>query len=131
MADVMTPNPHSVGSDQPLSAARALLAKHDIRHLPVREGGALVGLISERDILFALAVEEQHGLALKVQELVMPDPYFVSPNTPLRTTLDHMMHAKIGSCLVVEGDQLVGIYTTVDVCRDFSTLLAEKERDAR
>ncbi len=50
----MTPNPDALGPDEEASAAWASLTHHHYRHLPVVEDGALVGVVSMRD-LFALA----------------------------------------------------------------------------
>src|SRR5690242_1905417 len=46
----MTPSPHTIGQDEPLSAAHELMRAHSIRHLPVLEGRALVGLVSLGDL---------------------------------------------------------------------------------
>src|SRR5437879_4833811 len=48
--DYMTPAPHTIGVEQPLAVAAALMQAHHIRHLPVLHGGKLVGILSERDV---------------------------------------------------------------------------------
>ncbi|MHB8882327.1 MAG: CBS domain-containing protein [Thermodesulfovibrionales bacterium] len=48
IANVMTPNPMTLDSNEEVSAAIKLMSENKIRHLPVMEGGRLAGLISYR-----------------------------------------------------------------------------------
>jgi acetoin utilization protein AcuB len=48
--DVMTTAPVTITPDTPISAARHLMQKHAIRHLPVLEDERLVGMLSDRDL---------------------------------------------------------------------------------
>jgi 8-oxo-dGDP phosphatase len=50
----MTPFPWWVDIDEPLLAARELMRQHKVRHLPVKAGGKLVSVITDRDLKFAL-----------------------------------------------------------------------------
>ena len=50
IAAVMTAFPYSVGVDEPITRAQALMAEHDIRHIPVKDDNQLVGVVTERDI---------------------------------------------------------------------------------
>ncbi|WP_448534182.1 CBS domain-containing protein [Parathermosynechococcus lividus] len=53
--DVMTPNPHTVSVDAPISEAARLMVTHHISRLPVLDhDGQLVGIISRHDLLRAL-----------------------------------------------------------------------------
>jgi len=123
--DHMTPSPHTIGSHENLKTARAMLREYGVRHLPVKKGGELIGVLSDRDIYFALAIEEKHDLEIQVEDIIMPDPYTVAPETELSEVVSHMSTQKLGSTLIEENGKLMGIYTTVDVCRDLAELLAE------
>ena len=49
--DVMTNGVVSISLQASISAAQKVMAKHNIRHLPIIEDGLLVGMLSTRDIL--------------------------------------------------------------------------------
>jgi CBS domain-containing protein len=55
LRDVMTPNPLTVSADDGILAAAQLMGDRNLRHLPVVEGGNLVGIVSIRDVLGFLA----------------------------------------------------------------------------
>ena len=46
----MSAGPHTIGREQSLAAAKQLMHKSHVRHLPVLHGGKLVGVLSERDL---------------------------------------------------------------------------------
>ena len=50
VGECMTRNPVSVSADTTLVVAAERMREHGIRHLPILDRGALVGLISERDL---------------------------------------------------------------------------------
>jgi CBS domain-containing protein len=50
IADVMTPRPFSLPSNAPLFEAAQAMARHRFRHVLLMEEGALVGVVSERDL---------------------------------------------------------------------------------
>ena len=54
IGSVMTPFPHVVNVDDSLRLARAVMVEHDVRHLPVKDGDTLVGLLTDRDLKRAL-----------------------------------------------------------------------------
>ena len=51
---VMTPFPYCVQVDDSLVYAREVMVRHQIRHLPVKKGSLLVGVLSDRDLKRAL-----------------------------------------------------------------------------
>jgi CBS domain-containing protein len=65
VADIMTADVVSVAPTTPITECNALMHQHRIRHLPVVEGGRVVGVLSSRDVLDELVAEE----AKQIQEL--------------------------------------------------------------
>jgi CBS domain-containing protein len=51
LRDVMTGSMYTVNMDTSVEQCMALMNTHRIRHLPVIEGGQLVGLVSMRDVI--------------------------------------------------------------------------------
>lgn len=51
VGDVMTPQPLSVSRNDDLEHCLRLMREHGFRHLPVCEGGQLLGFVSLRDML--------------------------------------------------------------------------------
>jgi len=113
----MTICPHSVGVDQPAKVAIEMMRNQGFRHLPVQSGGKLVGVVSERDIQFALAYSESDDSTLKIDDIFTVEPYVVAPETSLKEVAQRMGQDKIGCALIVAGEKLVGIFTTTDACR--------------
>ena len=120
---VMTPFPHSVGVEQDLSIAIAMMDKYEIRHLPVREDGEVVGILSDRDISFALGIDKKDANELLVKEAYTANPYVVNPEEKVKNVAEVMADEYMGCCLIMEGEELVGIFSTVDVCRCLADLL--------
>ncbi len=120
----MTQTPHSIGLDQEVELAHAMLRKYNFHHLPVQEGGRLVGIISDRDIKFASGWNEGAPHKLTVQDVYTPEPFIVEPTAKLSQVLDRMVKDQIGCTLVaIHKDKLVGIFTTTDACRYLASLL--------
>jgi acetoin utilization protein AcuB len=109
---VMTPFPYSVDVASPLSAARAMMREHEIRHLPVTEGGRLVGVLTERESALASRPE-----GARVGEARIQEAYTVELTEPLDRVLLRMARDHLGSALVVKRGKLVGIFTVTDACR--------------
>ncbi|HKT69524.1 MAG TPA: CBS domain-containing protein [Terriglobales bacterium] len=51
VGDVMTPEPLFVGRNDDLEHCLRLMREHGFRHLPICEGGQLLGFVSLRDML--------------------------------------------------------------------------------
>jgi acetoin utilization protein AcuB len=113
----MTPAPHSIGHDQSLSLAHERMRGWGVRHLPVLEGGKLVGLLSQRDALFVETLRDVDPAEVSVEEAMSADVYLVSPETALLEVATAMAEHKYGCAVIMEGTRLAGIFTTVDALR--------------
>jgi acetoin utilization protein AcuB len=117
IGDAMTPQPWTIGRNQTLRTAHAMMRTHGIRHLPVLEHGQIVGVLSQRDLYF---LETINGVDIEsddVNEAMSPDAYAVSPDTPLTEVASTMVERKLGCAVVLERDRVVGIFTTTDALR--------------
>ncbi len=81
----MTPFPWSIDIDAPLSHARAMMTEHDIHHLPVTERGALVGVISEREVALGATIAEARDARSEplVREVCVLHSYTIEDTEPL------------------------------------------------
>lgn len=122
---VMTAFPYSVDIDAPIRAAEEMMAEHQIRHLPVKENGKLVSVVTDRDL--RRAHDPTLGLPptdeLRVRHACVIDAYIVDINESLDNVLLHMAEQHIGSALVTKEGHLVGIFTSMDACRYLGELL--------
>jgi len=122
----MTVLPHTVGVDQTLAQAEKMMSKLQVRHLPVLDGGRLVGILSDRDIKLVESFKDVDAEKVTVDEAYSPEPYIVSPNMPLNTVCETMA-AKRYSCVLIEDNhKLVGIFTWVDALRAFSEMMESR-----
>jgi acetoin utilization protein AcuB len=121
----MTRSVHSVGRKQSLRTAHDMMRKHQIRHLPVLEGGKLVGLVSLRDLTLVEGLPDVDPERVMVEEAMTQVPYTVSRDTELTEAADEMARRKLGSAVVVQREKVIGVFTTVDALRALSDALAE------
>jgi acetoin utilization protein AcuB len=121
IGSVMTPFPYTVQVDDSLLKARALMVEHEVRHLPVKDGDALIGILTDRDLKRAL--DPDLGLPSKeelfVRDVYVSGAYVVDSTVSLDEVLDRLESRHIGSALVTKKGRLVGIFTLMDASRLF------------
>jgi acetoin utilization protein AcuB len=112
----------SIALDAPISRAIELMQEHDIRHLPVLDGGQLVGIVSDRDLSAIETFEPANLTTLSVAEAMTPEPYTVLAGAPLAEVASKMADLKYGCAVLVDAQGgVLDIFTTSDALR----LLAE------
>jgi acetoin utilization protein AcuB len=105
----------SIALDAPLARAIELMQQHGIRHLPVLDGGQLVGIVSERDLTAIEALESTELTSLSVAEAMTPEPYAVPATAPLAEVAKRMAEQKYGCAVIVDGrGGVLDIFTTSD-----------------
>jgi acetoin utilization protein AcuB len=114
--DVMTRSPVAIDVTAPVSKAVALLASLDIRHLPVVDtSGALVGLISDRDVYGEVTPDA-------AASTVMSAPvHCAHPDADIKAIAKLMIDHKIGAVPIVDAkNALVGIVSYIDILRSLT-----------
>lgn len=119
----MTTSPHSIGAEQTLASAHALMRENHIRHLPVLQGGQLLGMLTERDLHLVETLRDVDPTKVTAEEAMSTTIYSVSPTAPLDEVVSTMAEHKYGSAVVMDNGKVVGIFTTVDVCQALAALL--------
>lgn len=123
VTEYMTAGPYAVGPKEPLAEARKLMARHQIRHLPVTTDGKLVGILSERDLQLVWTLAHAPAERLTVEDAMTSDPYTIAPDTPIREAVRQMAQRRIGSAVVVEERRVVGVFTSVDAMHALADVL--------
>jgi acetoin utilization protein AcuB len=134
VGECMTPNPVAIAADASLAEAAELMYQHEIRHLPVidryaSEGqGAVVGLVSERDLAMISSIPGVDKRRVKVTEAMTAGPYVVTPETPLAEVIATMHERKLGTAVVMRPgspDEMLGIFSVVDALAVLRLMLRE------
>jgi acetoin utilization protein AcuB len=109
-----TRNLVSVRADDDLSVAAQIMRWAGVRHLPVLADGAVVGVLTERDLLRYRA-EGGREEGAPVRAYMTGPPHVIGPEDDVAGACAQMVARRIGCLPVVDGDRLVGILTTTDV----------------
>lgn len=117
IGDVMTPQPLTIGREQKLVTAHQMMAENGIHHLPVLDHGALVGIVSQRDLYFVETLAGVDKLTDKVEDAMTVDARTFAPDAALADVAHTMFEEKLGCAVIVERDRVVGIFTATDALR--------------
>jgi acetoin utilization protein AcuB len=100
----------------------------EIRHVPVLQGGVLVGMLSDRDLarldMSRMLVVEgadalRQELATPIIKVMSTDVISIEPDTDLGEIIDLLIEHRIGALPVVQPGtrEVVGIVSYIDVLR--------------
>jgi CBS domain-containing protein len=113
--DVMNKHVITVEPDTPLLEAAQIMADNHIGCLVVVQKGKPIGMVTERDILVAIASEVNIKKS-KVKDIMTHYLITIGPNRPINKAIKLMTENKIKKLPVVdEKGKLVGIITTSDI----------------
>lgn len=137
----MTPDPITISDDAAIDDALKLMRDKNVRRLPVVDKkGKLVGIVAEKDVLYAspspatsLSIHEIHYLVsrIKVGEIMTKNVITVTDDTPLEEAARMMADNQIGALPVVHDGELRGMITETDLFKIFLELLGARERGVR
>lgn len=113
----MTTEPCTVDEGLSLADAQDRMSANNIRHLLVSRDGRLVGVLSSRDVSFASSLPGVEAEKIQVGEAMSKAVYSCSKDAPLHEVAWQMEGHRWGCAVVLDGDTVVGIFTTTDALR--------------
>jgi CBS domain-containing protein len=119
--DVMT---EATITESPLDSLRSAaerMWRQQTGSLLVAEGDNLIGIITERDILRAVALGADPDKAT-VDDAMTTEVYTVSPDMPLQDAAREMAARWIRHLPVVQGERLLGVVSMRDVTGVFAAM---------
>lgn len=138
--DVMQAHPVTATLETRLPQLVRLLQRRGFRHLPVLDGGKLVGIVSDRDVKQSMASaasmtegRERDRLLdeLTAGQIMARTVVTIGPTFGIEEAARLMATRKISALPVTEGDRLMGIVTETDVLQLFVRAMGVLEPSSR
>lgn len=123
---LMTRNVTTLDRNDTMDIAADIMAAGRLRHLPIMDGGRVVGVVSERDLFRpGLAGALGYGSkarrmllrAVAVKEVMSEPAVTLAPDASVRDAARLMLERRIGCLPVVDAGVLVGLVTETDLLR--------------
>lgn len=108
---------HTCASDNLVSDAARFLSDHRIGALPIMESGQLVGIFSERDLLYYIAREGASALEREVGEVMSAPPITIEPNVEIIDALRLMTSRRIRHLPVMRNAVMIGLVSIGDLVK--------------
>lgn len=122
----------TLSAGERLSTVEDIMTLGGVRHIPVTRGGALVGVVTERDLLrTSLSQLNAYGddarraflNGVEIERVMSAPPVTIGPADSVERAARIMAERKIGCLPVVdEAGQFVGLVTETDLLRHFAGL---------
>ncbi len=112
-SDVVTIEP----SASVVDAAKRMIEKEK-GPLPVVEGGRVVAMVTDRDIIARVVAEGRDPSSVTVDDISTKELVTASPDQDVDEARRLMAEHELDRILVTENDQLVGIISEADIRRD-------------
>jgi len=125
VSDIMTKNVITLNTTDDLEKAEYLFKLHNIRHIPVVSGEAIIGMLSYTDLLrisFADATDDQDSDVdtvvynmFTIEQVMAKNLISVSSSTTIKEVAELLSKKEFHALPVVDNNVLVGIVTTTDL----------------
>ncbi|MCC6640127.1 MAG: CBS domain-containing protein [Deltaproteobacteria bacterium] len=127
--DLMQEKIVTIGASDRLSTVEDIMTLGRVRHMPVVQGGQLVGVVSERDLLRAslsnltgFDPNERRAFlnGVEIARVMSAPPVVIEADAPVEHAALVMAERRIGCLPVMAGQTLVGLLTETDLLRYFA-----------
>ena len=133
--EIMMSAPVTLGPGDTLDLANDIIYLGRVRHIPIVDGGKLVGVVSQRD-LFGTATTAILGLksrpkkallkSFQIKDLMRTPVITIPPQAAVKDAARLMADKKVGCLPVVDNGSLVGLITATDILRYVATAESEE-----
>jgi len=103
--------------DTPVRDVIALLAERRIGAIPILEHGRVVGIFSERDVIYRLAADGEACLTSQVGDVMTSPAITVDQRTTILDALALMTRRRIRHLPVVDGEAMCGFISIGDLVK--------------
>ncbi|OUR94474.1 CBS domain-containing protein [Flavobacteriales bacterium 34_180_T64] len=125
ISTIMTSEVITLSNKDSLEMAERLFKSNHIRHIPVVNGDAIIGMLSYTDLLrisFADAIDEDEESVdsivynmFSIEQVMAKNLISVSSITTIKEVAEILSKKEFHAIPVVDDDKLVGIVTTTDL----------------
>ncbi len=112
--DVMSTKLVTVDGSATVAEAATLMGERHVSSALVMREGAAVGIITERDVVRALAAHFD-AASRPVAEWMTPDPITIDPDSTAEQALEVMLRCGFRHLPVIEDNSLVGVVSIRDL----------------
>ncbi|MBN1245614.1 CBS domain-containing protein [Candidatus Bathyarchaeota archaeon] len=115
--DVMATKVAIMEESVSVKEAAELMAQEGVSAIIVTVEGKAQGIVTERDILKRIVVEDKNARKTKVKEIMSSPLVAIEPSTNLEEAARLMFEKKIKNLPVIHEKRLIGLITLHDICR--------------
>ena len=113
--DIMEKNVITIDIDETANNAANQMKENDISFLVIIENGKPVGVVSERDFVQKLCINNQSSSDVKISEIMSYKFRWVKPTTKIEDAIQKMLNNNIRRLLILDDEKLVGVITQTDL----------------
>lgn len=107
-----------VGPTASVQEALGLFVEHNIGSLPVvDEDGQLIGIFSERDVIFGVHDDCEAFHRKRIADVMTPDPVTCCPEDIVHDVMGKITQYRVGQLPVVADGRLVGVVSVGDLIK--------------
>ena len=113
--DIMEKNVITININETANNAANQMKENDISFLVIIENGKPVGVVSERDFVQKLCINNQSSSDVKISDIMSYKFRWVKPTTKIEDAIQKMLNNNIRRLLVLDNKKLVGVITQTDL----------------
>ena len=121
--DVMTSPPIMVSPEATILHVVDAFARHNVGAVIVADGGRLLGIIAERDLLRRAGQDCRRWHQIPARDVMTRQPWTASPNEPWESALEALQQHCIRHMPVVDDGIVVGMLSIRDLMKHRTALL--------
>lgn len=108
LADILRPNFITVAPEDTLGEVAEKMMSQNVGAVIVKDFGRMIGILTERDMLRAMAAR-MHTSEARVRQWMTPDPITAAPDMPLEEASQVMLDHGFRHLPVVDGETVLGV----------------------
>jgi CBS domain-containing protein len=117
VADLMTRHVEFIEPEKTAQDAAALMGELDVSGLPIGAPENLMGIVTDRDLLYRVVAEGKDPRRTRVLEVATRLVFTCRPDDPLTAAMDLMASHNIRRLPVADGNRIVGWLSLSDLSR--------------